>query len=144
MNHMQRGMLIVPVAAVVIGCGRVREMVTDMVHVQRCATERSGTKSINMNLGTGKRFTLGLVDSPLDTLPAEARAAGARRVALCVRENYHRYADLNEVAISFTHKTTVGPANVSTTTSPLVFAMRDLGTATPATDSSAGQTKAPN
>lgn len=143
MNRLHRSLLIVPLAAVAIGCGKIREMVTDMVHVQRCVAERSGTHSVNINIGTGKRFTLGLVNSPLDTLPAEARAAAARHVAECVRENYHRYGTLNEVAITFTTRASGGVVKVSTTTTPLVFAMKNLGTAT-ASDSAAGQTKAPN
>ena len=144
MNRLNR-LLIVPVATLAVGCGRIRDIVTDMVHVQRCVAQRSGTNSVNMNLGAGKRFTLGLVNSPLDTLPAEARAAAAKHVAECVRENYRRYANLNEVAISFTHRAGTGVAKVSTTTTPLVFAMKDLGaaTTTPATDST-GQAKAPH
>jgi hypothetical protein len=144
MNRLYRGLLIVPAAAAVLGCGRIREMVTDMVHVQRCVADRAGTHSVNMNLGAGKRFTLGLVNSPLDTLPPEARAAAARNVALCVRENYRRYAALSEVAITFTHRASTGPVKVSTTTTPIVFAMKDLGAATPAADSAAGQAKSPN
>jgi hypothetical protein len=144
MNRLHRSLLIVPVAAAFVGCGRIREMVTDMVHVQHCVADRSGTHSVNMNLGTGKRFTLGLVNSPLDTLPAEARTAAARSVAMCVRENYRRYAALNEVAITFTHRAAAGVVKVSTTTTPIVFAMKDLGAAASATDSAAAQAKAPN
>lgn len=144
MNRLNRSLLIVPAAVVVVGCGRIREMVTDMVHVQRCVADRSGTRSVNMNLGAGKRFTLGLVNSPLDTLPAEARTAAARNVALCVRENYRRYAALTEVAITFTHRAGAGAVKVSTSTTPIVFAMKDLGAATSAADSAAGQPKSPN
>lgn len=137
-------LLIVPVAALAVGCGKIRDMVTDMVHVQRCAVQRSGTTSINMNLGAGKRFTLGLVNSPLDTLPAQARTAGARSVAQCIRDNYRRYAELTDVAITFVHRTGTGAAKVSVSSTPLVFAIKDLGAAAPAADSTAGQTKAPN
>jgi|SRR5579859_2356076 len=144
MSRFHRSLLVVPALALATACGRVREMVTDMVHVQRCVADRAGTNSVNMSFGN-KRFTLGLANSPLDTLPAEARAAAARRVAQCVRENYHRATTLDEVAITFTKRSKVGPANVSTSTTPLVFAMKDLGTSAPAaTDSTAGQAKAPN
>lgn len=145
MNRVHRGLVIVPVAAVAIGCGTIRDMVKDLQHIQSCARQRSGTQSVNVTLNTGKRFTIALVNAPIDTLPAEARAAAARQVAECVRDNYRRYGTLNEVAVAFTHRAKVEVANVSTTTAPLVFTTKVLGPApAPGADSAGGQTKAPN
>jgi hypothetical protein len=145
MNRVHRGLVIVPVAALAVGCGTIRDMIKDMVHIQLCVRQQSGTQSVNVNVGTGKRFTIGLVNAPIDTLPAEARTAAARKVAECVRDNYHRYGRLNEVAVAFTHSATVGVAKVSTTTAPLVFTTKELGAApAPSADSTGARAPARN
>jgi hypothetical protein len=143
MNRLHRSLLIVPMAAVAAGCGTVRDMVRDFQHIQSCVTERSGTHSINISMST-KRVTIGLVNAPIDTLPAEARAAAARQVAECVRDNYHRYGSMDDVAVAFTHQSKVGVAKVSTTTAPLVFTTKVLGPAPAGADTAAGHAKAPN
>ncbi|MFI5207317.1 MAG: hypothetical protein ACHQX4_04780 [Gemmatimonadales bacterium] len=135
--------MIVPAVAVAAGCGTVRDMVRDFQHIQSCVTQRSGAQSINISIGT-KRFTIGLVNSPMDTLPAEARAAAARQVAECVRDNYHRYGTLDDVAITFTKQSKIGVAKVSTTTASLVFTTKVLGPAPAGADSAAGRAKAAN
>ena len=143
MNPVYRSLVIVPVAAVAAGCGTVRDLVRDFQHIQSCVTQRSGAQSINISIAT-KRFTIGLVNAPMDTLPAEARAAAARQVAECVRDNYHRYGTLDDVAITFTKQSKIGVAKVSTTTEPLVFTTKVLGPAPAGADTAAGGAKAPN
>ena len=140
-----RGALIVSATAVVVGCGTIRQLVRDMQHIQTCATQRSGAETINISMGGGKRFTIGLINAPVDTLPEAARSAAARKVAECVRDNYSRYAKLGEVAIVFTHRSTVGGAKVSTSGTPLVFTTRELGQPVAGgADSAAAPAKAPN
>ena len=140
-----RGALIVPAAAIVVGCGTIRQLVKDMQHIQTCATQSSRAQTINISMGGAKRFTIGLINSPIDTLPAAERAAAVRKVAECVRDNYSRYGTLGEVAVVFTHRTEVGGAKVSASGTPIVFTTRDLGPRPGATraDSAAGQAKAP-
>jgi hypothetical protein len=145
MNRVHRGLLIAPLAAVALGCGTIRGIIKDVQHIQSCATQRSSAEHININLTTTKRFTIGLINAPIDTLPAEARAAAARHVAECVRDNYRRYASLNEVAVVFTRRTTTGGVKVSESGTPMIYTTKDLGQpAAAGADSTAGRARAPN
>ena len=145
MRRSRGGMLVVTIALTVGGCGRFRDMVSGVIQMQHCLTQDGGTSSVNINQ-TDKRVTITLVNSPLDTLPAEARSAGARRVALCVRDNYPAYQSLTEVAIAFERRASAGPVNVASTSGTrLVFATRDLGAPhAPASDSGAAKAASPN
>ena len=126
-----------------VSCG-LGDMVKDMVHVQRCIAQRSGTRSISVNL-KNKQFAIQLVNAPIDTLPAEARAAAARQVAECVRDNYRRFNSLDDITVGFTRRAAVGPVKVSTTGASFDFKTKDLGQpAAPAADSTAARAPTPN
>lgn len=145
MNRLYRGLLIVPVTAVAVGCGTIRDMIKDMQHIHGCVTQRSSAQAININMTTSKRFTIGLVNAPIDTLPTAARTAAVRQVAECVRDNYRRYTSLTEVAVVFIHRRTTGGVKVSESGAPIIYTTRELGQpASPPADSAAGRTKAPN
>jgi hypothetical protein len=144
MRSAHRSLLIAPLAAAAVSCG-LGDMVKDMVHVERCIAQRSGTRSMNVNLGATKRLTIQLVNAPIDTLPAEARAAAARQVAECVRDNYRRFSSLDEITVGFTRRASAGPVKVSTTGTSFDFKTKDLGQpAAPGADSTAGRAPTPN
>lgn len=142
MIRIRRGMLAVTLVAAATGCGKFRDMVEGVVAMQRCLALRAGTNSVSIGQ-SGKRLTLTLANSALDTLPAEPRTAAARQIALCARDNYPMYERLTEVAVVFSTRAGTGVAKVvSTSGAPLVFATRDLG-AKPALPADSGAAKAP-
>jgi hypothetical protein len=115
------------------GCDTARQIagtLGDLQAVQKAVAAHVGTDNIRVNLNNGRYLTVGVVNTPLKTLPDAERRAKAREIAQVAYSSYSSKASLETVGVTFVvHRSYFLVFNYTDATDYFVFTPAELAEA---------------
>ena len=103
---------LVALSVVLVSCGGVHRMMgtlEDLQKVQRDVGKALGGGEVRVQLNNDRVLSVGVMNSPLKTAPADQRKAKALELARIAYESYPSRSALKSVSVSFgTHRSYLG------------------------------------